>query len=28
MLAIPIDTPNSTVISQLYGNAPFLHSWI
>ncbi|MDD2640784.1 MAG: NifB/NifX family molybdenum-iron cluster-binding protein [Arcobacteraceae bacterium] len=23
MLAIPIDTPNSTVISQLYGNAPF-----
>ncbi|MFA7571266.1 MAG: NifB/NifX family molybdenum-iron cluster-binding protein [Sulfurimonadaceae bacterium] len=23
MLAIPIDTSNSTVISQLYGNAPF-----
>jgi predicted Fe-Mo cluster-binding NifX family protein len=23
MLAIPIDTANSTVISELYGNAPF-----
>jgi predicted Fe-Mo cluster-binding NifX family protein len=23
MLAIPIDTPNSTVISQLFGNTPF-----